>query len=278
MLSVLITQSASFFKHYFMPSKLSNSLSGEYEFLFNTCIIQEDKFDEIDEIITRMLVNKASYDNVSAKLNIPWHFIAVIHCMEGSLSFKKHLHNGDPLSAPTVQVPKGRPVVGTAPFSWEESAADALTLEGFTTVTDWTIPGMLFLLERYNGMGYRKRGINSPYLWSYSNHYTSGKFTADGVFDPNAVSKQMGAAVILRRMSEKQVAIKGDADTISTIKNLGEKVVFDVVNVQENARQLQMLLNGVGLHLRIDGIAGQHTSDAYHVIAGKFLKGDDRQT
>jgi lysozyme family protein len=65
-------------------------------------------------------------------------------------------------------------------------------------VTDWSVPHMLFLLERYNGFGYRSRGVPTPYLWSLSNLYEKGKFVADGVFDPAAVSKQCGAAVMLK--------------------------------------------------------------------------------
>ena len=29
-------------------------------------------------------------------------------------------------------------------------------------VQDWSAPSMLYLLERYNGLGYRKRGLPSP--------------------------------------------------------------------------------------------------------------------
>ncbi len=123
-------------------------------------------------------------------------------------------------------------------------------------------------------MGYRRKGIHSPYLWSFSNHYTKGKFTNDGVFDSNAVSKQCGAAVLLRRMSEKQIAVKGDSDSISLIKSLGENVVFAPNTFHDIAARLQTLLNSVGLHLRVDGKAGRNTSDAFHVISGKFLKGD----
>ncbi len=125
-------------------------------------------------------------------------------------------------------------------------------------------------------MGYRKKGIHTPYLWSYSNHYSKGKFTNDGVFDPDAISKQCGAAVLLRRMSEKQIAVKGEVDTITTITHLGEEVLFDPNHFHENAFQLQTLLNTIGLHLRLDGKAGKITSDAYHSITGIFLKGDNR--
>lgn len=259
-----------------MPTNQANPFSEEYRSLFDSCIIREERFPEIDETISAMTANRGRYESVAAELAIPWNFIAIIHCMEGSLSFKKHLHNGDPLTARTVQVPKGRPAAGKPPFTWEESAADALTIEGFSSRTDWSIPGMLLAFENFNGMGYRKKGIHSPYLWSYSNHYSKGKFTADGIFNPNAVSKQCGAAVLLRRMSEKEIAVKGEVDTITNIKRLGEEVIFDPVNFHENASRLQTLLNSVGLHLRVDGKAGERTSDAYRAISGKFLKGDDR--
>ena len=209
-----------------MPTNTNNQFENEYRFLFDTCTINENKFAEIDGVVSKMVANKTIYDAVANSTNIPWNFIAIIHCMEGSLSFKKHLHNGDPLTGRTVQIPKGRPIAGNPPFTWEESAIDALTIEGFTTKTDWSIPSMLSSFEKYNGMGYRRRGIHSPYLWSFSNHYTKGKFTHDGMFDPNAVSKQCGAAVFLRRMSEKQIAIIGSLDKVTQIKNLALEVTF----------------------------------------------------
>jgi lysozyme family protein len=77
---------------------------------------------------------------------------------------------------------------------------------------------MLFKMEQFNGFGYRVKGINSPYLWSFSNHYSKGKFTRDGFFDPNAVSKQIGAAVLLRRMSERQIAVAGEVDILHRLR------------------------------------------------------------
>ncbi|MFL5807911.1 MAG: hypothetical protein ACJ749_00240, partial [Flavisolibacter sp.] len=190
--------------------------------------------------------------------------------------FTTHLHNGDPLTKRTTHVPKGLPKNGNPPFAWADSAEDALRLKSLDTWSDWTVPGVLFQMERYNGFGYRPRGIHSPYLWSFSNHYSKGKFTADGLFDSTAVSKQIGAAVLLRRMSEKQVAIAGDIDIITQIKKLGEQVVFDPDNFHANAEQLQEMLNKVGQHLRLDGKAGKNTSDAYQRVSGKFLQGDNR--
>jgi lysozyme family protein len=225
-----------------------------------------------------MVANKAVYEAVGTPLNIPWYFIAVIHCMEAGLDFKAHLHNGDPLTQRTVQVPKGRPLAGTPPFTWADSATDALACEGFTNWTDWSIPGMLYCLERYNGTGYRQKGINTPYLWSYSNNYTSGKYVADNVYSADAVSKQCGGGVILRRMCELQVIPLGVTDRISQIKQLGETVAYNTGAVKaDNAAQLQSLLNAAGIPLKSDGLSGPNTSNAYFQVAGKYLHGDPRR-
>jgi lysozyme family protein len=135
---------------------------------------------------------------------VPWYFIACVHYLECSFSFKKHLHNGDPLTGYTVHVPAHRPKVGHAPpFTFEESAVDAIKLMKYDHVTNWSLPFILLKLEGYNGFGYNRKGIRTPYLWSYSNHYTKGKYVKDGVYDANAVSSQLGAAVILKRMEQR---------------------------------------------------------------------------
>lgn len=76
---------------------------------------------------------------------------------------------------------------------------DALTYQGFTGKPSWSLTEALYRWERFNGMGYRKADINIPlpYLWSFSNHYSKGKFVKDGKFDPETQSLQCGAAVML---------------------------------------------------------------------------------
>jgi lysozyme family protein len=59
---------------------------------------------------------------------------------------------------------------------------------------------MLYRFEANNGFGYRKRSVATPYLWSYSDHYDKGKFVADGKYNPDAVSKQVGAAILLKEL------------------------------------------------------------------------------
>ena len=203
--------------------------------------------------------------------------IAIIHCMEGSLKFDKHLHNGDSLLRRTVNIPSGRPKRGNPPFTWENSATDALTLKSLETWPDWSIAGILYKLESYNGFGYYSKGINSPYLWSYSNHYTKGKFVADRKYDPEAISKQIGAAVLLRRLREKQLITLPENDLIDQILEQGKKTKFYSGSITSAARTLQLLLNAAGAVLRVDGKAGEMTSNEYFKLSRQYLEGDKRR-
>lgn len=186
-----------------MPApKFTNALAKEYSDLFNRCEIAADKMTEVEGVVQRILHFRNRYAPIAAQSTVPWYVIAVIHNMECGLDFTKHLHNGDSLNRRTVNVPKGRPKTGQPPFAFDVSALDALEYDKFTTWRDWSIGGICYELEGYNGWGYRAHKINSPYLWSYSNLYASGKYTDDNVWSKTAVSRQCGAAVILRRMSE----------------------------------------------------------------------------
>lgn len=185
-----------------MSITLIPKLAKEYEDLFASCEANTEREKEVERIRDRIVANKARYESVERATNVPWYVVSVIHSLEASLNFNRHLHNGDPLTDKTVHVPRGRPP-GTPPFTWEVSAIDALKFDRLADVTNWTLSTMLFKLEGFNGFGYRIRHpeVLTPYLWSFSNHYKKGKFVADGKFDSDAISKQCGAAVILKLMS-----------------------------------------------------------------------------
>ena len=183
-------------------SPVPDALYKEYAALFESCLLRADAAATIAAAANRVAAGKATYQPIAADTGVAWWVIGLIHEMECRCDFNRHLHNGDPLDAPTVRVPKGRPP-GTGPFSFADSAKDALTHDKMAGWTDWSIPAVLYKLERYNGWGYRKHHpeVLTPYLWSFTNHYTKGKYVADGRFDANAVSKQVGAAAILRQMA-----------------------------------------------------------------------------
>lgn len=190
-----------------MPITLTPKLKKEYEDLFAACVIRPEQLPVVKTTVGKIVTNRARYESVQTITGVPWYVVAVIHSLEGSLSFKTHLHNGDPLTARTTHVPKGRPVTGDPPFIWEVSAADALQFDNLPTTAKWTLSLVLFKLEGFNGFGYRSKHpeVLTPYLWSFSNHYTKGKFTVDHKFDPEVVSKQCGAAAILKQMTADHV-------------------------------------------------------------------------
>ncbi|MFC0220557.1 hypothetical protein ACFFJ7_19450 [Pseudochelatococcus lubricantis] len=182
------------------PAFSFETLKAGYETLFARARILDNWKGTVAWYVAKIRKGRARYEAVAEKSGVPWWFIAIVHGMEASFSFTGHLHNGDPLAARTVQVPKGRPKVWNPPSDWNSSALDALEIEGFFHQPDWSLARVLYRFEGFNGYGYHALGINSPYLWSFSDQWTKGKFVADHKFDPNAASKQCGAAVMLRAL------------------------------------------------------------------------------
>jgi lysozyme family protein len=151
--------------------------------------------------VARHLVSpdaKSRYQAVSAKTGVPWPVVAVIHERECSQDWTGSLAQGDPWDRVSVHVPAGR-----GPFkSWEEAAIDALNdcAPYAGRNKDWTIGALLTKLEEYNGLGYASRGVPSPYVWSGTDQYRSGKYVRDGVYDPHAIDGQLGCAGLLMAM------------------------------------------------------------------------------
>lgn len=177
------------------------ALSKQYAAQFSACAIKKEHAAEVRAEAGRILASRKVYEVVALHFSgMPWWVVGILHSMECGLNFTKHLHNGDPLKARTVQEPKGRPKAGNPPFTWLDSALDALKYDGFDRVTDWSIGGALEKFEDYNGHGYRTRGVPSPYLWSFTDQYRCGKYTADGHYSATAVSEQCGAAALLKAL------------------------------------------------------------------------------
>ncbi len=179
------------------------SLRHEYGAYYDQAEIRPEHAAMLDWYKRMILQSRPRYEAVSEETNVPWYFIGAVHGLEASFNFRAHLHNGDfPLTSRTRQVPAGRPLIWAPPTGWEASAKDALRLMGFAGQQDWSLERTLYRLEAYNGFGYRKRAVPTPYLWSFSNHYERGKFIADGRWSPTARSQQCGAAVLLKNMAK----------------------------------------------------------------------------
>lgn len=178
-----------------------NELKPEYTYLWKNMVTKADKSAAVTEIAKKLIGKKARYLSVAAKTGVPWHVIAALHNRESDADFTTYLGNGQPLSRKTTETPKGR-----GPFkTWEDGAIDALKFDGLDQITDWSPERACFELEVFNGFGYRGQGINSPYLWSFTNHYTRGKYTETprrSVYRPELVDAQCGAVPVMRRIME----------------------------------------------------------------------------
>lgn len=142
--------------------------------------------------------HKADYQSVSDQTDVPPELVAAIHWREGSGNFGTYLHQGDPLGKAPVNVPTNIPTFQKG--EWDKAAAHALNTKdkkecqkvlGMTKDTK-DRAAIAAYAERYNGTGYDKKNVPSPYVYSGTDEYTSGKFVKDHVYSPTAVDKQLG--------------------------------------------------------------------------------------
>lgn len=166
---------------------------------------------KINAAAAKIAANRSRYELVSKVTGVPWDVIGVIHYRESSNDFRGVLHNGEKIigtGKKTTLVPAGR-----GPFAtWEEAAIDALANchPHLAKNKDWSLGTTLDKLEAYNGLGYRNKGLPSPYLWAGTDQYVKGKYVADGKFDPNHVDQQLGVAALLMKLREKPAPLPID--------------------------------------------------------------------
>jgi lysozyme family protein len=223
------------------------------------------------------VANKGRYLAIARAAGMPdiaWVFIAVSHYRESSQDFSKSLAQGDPWNEVSTHVPAGR-----GPFkSFEDAAVDALAKCSpyAARLKDWSIGGMLTNLERFNGLGYAARGVPSAYVWSGTDQYHSGKFVADGVYDPDTVDKQLGVAGLILTMMELDPSISFDGKpqipaTTSVVPAPAVQPVRDGIWLQNSLNRL-----GASPKLVLDGIVGPATRNAvraFQLAAGIGVDG-----
>src|SRR5882672_51198 len=164
-----------------------------------------------------LVAAKATYSDVQRVTKVPWWFVAVVHERESSQNWMASLAQGDPWNTVSTHEPKGR-----GPFaSWQAAAIDALVYchPYAANNTDWSTGGTLTLLEEYNGLGYAAKHLPSPYLWSGTNQYISGKILVDhGPIEyvypsgprkgQTVIDPQMGCAGLLMAMANLDSSVK----------------------------------------------------------------------
>lgn len=160
------------------------------DFELNLTKEQSDSIENIKKIFAE---NKDRYKAIEEETGVPAELVCAIHYREGGNNFGTYLHNGQKLGKRTTVVPKGKFFT-----NWEAAAVDAIKSNPYyknVKVDDYD--SQLEYAERYNGLGYRKNGHVSPYVYSGTDKYTGGKYVRDGRFNPKVVDKQVGIGPIL---------------------------------------------------------------------------------
>ena len=243
------------------------TLKPRYRHLWDMMEIHPDVVHRADGAAEKILSGKDRYVPIERKTGVPWFYIGLVHLRESDCNFNTYLGNGQPLNRRTTIVPIGR-----GPFeSFEAGAIDALQHENLIGITDWSLERIAFLLEAFNGFGYQTKGINSPYLWSGSNQYTSGKFVADHDFRADVVDRQLGSMVVLARLAAKDAEVQsrlgagGAAPSVAAEPTVVPAAVGALARGArgERVRQLQTALAQQGFQVgEIDGDFGPNTAAA----------------
>lgn len=241
------------------------ALAAEYGRLWRSSAVLARWSAEARETAEAILRHRARYEAIAAdpRAQAPWWWIGCIHHMECSGRFDRHLANGDPLTARTKLVPAGLPKEGRPPFTFEQGAIAALALKNVATITDWSIEHALYQWELYNGFGYRLYHPDtlSPYLWSGTPHYRSGKFVKDHKWSTTTVSGQIGAAAILLALIAlcPDIGVAAPSGSAPPPVPTGLEIGARGWQVESVQRRLADLGYPVG---RVDGRYGDATRDA----------------
>ena len=163
------------------------------------------KFDQdVNKFADVYNANKNIYEAIANEAGVPPELVAILHYRENTPDFLNstfgiYLHNGQMLGSPTTIVPVGKNF-----NNFHDAAVDAFkdknslinTLQLCYHSRDEV--AILTFAEAYNGDGYFKMGVVSPYLYSGTNLYTKGLYTSDGKYDPNAVEARPGVYLLLK--------------------------------------------------------------------------------
>jgi len=169
--------------HYASTTTSWEALEPDYEKLLDTMEVRDNWKGIITAAANRLITHSNRYLVVQTATGVDWELIAAIHEREAGGDFRLDLREGAHIRAAT----------------WEADTINALSEQGVTQLFKNNPKDhakeefAVWIAERWNGFGYRWNGYGpSPYLWSGTNHYSKGKYSSDGHYDPNLVDQQVG--------------------------------------------------------------------------------------
>lgn len=163
----------------------------EYETLYRDAVLRPDMSSSVAAAARRIAANRARYEPIAVATGVPWYVIGILHAVQCEMQFDRNLRDGVPLARSSDRAE-----------TFEDAAIQALRSVGLDRIRDWSIARVAWALETWNGLGYRREGIHSPFLWSGTTMYESGLFIAPGVFSRVTVAKTCGGMAILKMLLE----------------------------------------------------------------------------
>lgn len=258
-------------------------LKPEYDRLLASMTFDLDIRSELNAVAEKLTgpLCFPRYKSVQDEDGVPIVFIGPADQRESNANAHLALGQGDPWDQVSTHVPRG-----FGPWSsWKAAALFYLHREHLDDTTqDWSFPYLCWKFECWNGFGYRAHGIHSPYLWAGTNHYTRGKYVADGVFDPHAEDRQLGTIPVALRMMQIMPELKLAGTVMpaggGTIKPQPVPMGVGASVGVHDVKWLQEALNKVFLpaseELVVDGSYGKHTRSAvwrYQAARGLTVDG-----
>jgi lysozyme family protein len=229
-----------------------------YQNLWNLMTVLPAKRTALKEVVAAIARGRDRYEEVERRTGVPWWFIGILHMRESSCDMSTYLGNGQTLARKTTIEPAGR-----GPFSnFEDGAVDALGHQGYLHITDWSVSAVLYRFEAFNGWGYFLHGVNSAYVWAWTNLYTGGKYVGEHKWSATAKDPQPGCAAILRGLVDAgYVTLLSDGGAPE--ESAADPIILDVGSRGDEVRDLQTRLRDKGFAPGdIDGSYGQKTADA----------------
>lgn len=265
-----------------------SALASEYESWVAHCRPLPERVDEIDHVAHRLTNSTAlmRLSTITEMTGIPIVLQATIGERECNFDFMKNWGQGDPLTGPSVHVPKHRPPLGAPPndhfpVTWEYAALDAFTVCDRLNVnsTPWSLAYACFKWEGFNGFGYRAHGVRTPYVVGGTNLQQPGKYVADGVFDKPHMDTQLGCLPIALRMIEIVPSLSlGDAvamiDPPAPVTPLPLGVGGSLTGTKWFQASANLILNP-DPPLLVDGSFGRRSRDACRQLERLFGLPDD---
>lgn len=244
------------------------SLKSEYDDLLSTMAVNSVA---AVEAVAKKLIGPnylPRYQHVSALTGVPAVLIAALDERESGADPNAALGQGDPWNKISKHVP-----IGFGPWSsWDEAAEFYVKYDHLNdNAYPWSWSYACFKAEAWNGFGPRAHGIHTGYLWSGTNHYSKGKYVADGVWNPDFVDKQLGVVPIMMRMVALCPALKFDPLAVTEISFTDSSPPSPVPlglggHGQHSIKWLQQALNAIilpeGAKLVVDGSYGRKTASA----------------